>query len=148
MDNLDVIDPKELIDLAEQEAKTFVRKDLKMNQLRNFFDLVDQIRQYHERFRVLNDSEADQKEKERLKKVIKRDLVLLKPKLAFAAGRQSKMKHFKNFIDQAIDATIKADSFINAAENFITLMESLVAYHKFYQNTQSKSFQNDRSSRK
>lgn len=133
MENLDTIDPQTLIDLAESQGKHFADKRIRMNQLRNFFDLVDQIRQYQERLRVMDDSGKDRRIFENM---IRRDLVLLKPKLAFAAGRRGEMKHFKDFVDEAIDATTqaKADSFVVAVENFITLMESLIAYHKFHSN--------------
>jgi CRISPR type III-A-associated protein Csm2 len=73
-------------------------------------------------------------------------LVLLKPKLAFAAGRQHAVrKNFKPFMDAAINGVLNAPDTNpedkenkktgkqRALENYLALIESVVAYHKFYE---------------
>ncbi len=67
---------------------------------------------------------------------IERELILLKPKLAYASGRQSKVKPFYELMKKGIDATISLDpkdKFV-ALNNLISITEAIVAYHKFYEN--------------
>ena len=64
---------------------------------------------------------------------IKSELLLLKPKVAYAAGRQLKtIKPFKEFMDDVINSWMKATDKRKATTNFFNLIESMVAYHKFY----------------
>ena len=68
---------------------------------------------------------------------IKKQLVMLKPKLAYAAGRQMAVKsNFYPFMKNAIEGVEKAekeglDQKV-AMEHFFLLVESVVAYHKFH----------------
>lgn len=57
------------------------------------------------------------------------DFILLKPKLAYAVGRdtkKTKIVDFYNVISNAIDLVGSEDDF----ERFIKVFESIVAYHK------------------
>lgn len=56
---------------------------------------------------------------------------LLKPKLAYSAGRlkNTKMYDFYKVISEAIDNVTDDSSF----KNFIKMMEAVVAYQKFYE---------------
>lgn len=59
----------------------------------------------------------------------KGQFVLLKPKLAYAVGRdkgKTKIKDFYNFMDGAIDAVNTQEQF----NCFIQVFEAIVAYHK------------------
>lgn len=71
------------------------------------------------------------------------DLVLLKPKLAYAVGRAKKnnmksdklkIEVFQNVISYTIDQVINCpiEKKQNAYHNFIDLFEAIVAYHKQY----------------
>lgn len=127
---MDTIDSEDLIALAEEKAQAFKADKLKTSQLRNFYSAVLQVRQEYER------------QQGAFTNKIKTMLVLLKPKLAFAAGRQHAVrKSFKPFMDAAINGVLNApDTKIDkksgkqrALENYLALIESVVAYHKFYE---------------
>ena len=60
-------------------------------------------------------------------------MILLKPKLAYAAGRHPRqLKAFQAFMVQAIDGVVKSENKGNALTNFFDLLEAVVAYHKFH----------------
>jgi len=120
MDALDVITPEKLISLAEDKGKSF--KSIKTNQIRNFFSAVISIKNKVQMMGIYF------KENE-----VKSDLLFLKPKIAYAAGRQPKtVKPFKEFIDETIDAWMKAADKRKATKNFFILIEGIIAYHKFH----------------
>jgi CRISPR type III-A-associated protein Csm2 len=64
------------------------------------------------------------------------DFVMLKAKLAYAAGRAIKNKRhgkisdFKDELSKGIDVVNSKESF----KNFTNIVESIVAYHKVYEN--------------
>lgn len=95
------------------------------NQLRNVYSTITKIKTDYNKNKNANKDNA---------KII-RDLTLLKPKLAYIKGRDSRNKGieaFYNLVVGAIDQTIKSKNFIVSIENFFEFMEALVAYHKFY----------------
>lgn len=96
---------------------------IKTNQIRNVFAAINKIRALQRKKR----DDVDFAE-------IQRELILLKPKLAYAAGRNSNVRPFKDFLTKAIDGVIGAstDRKTTALNNFYSLIESVVAYHKFY----------------
>lgn len=114
----DLITPQEIVELAKQKGEEF--KKIKTNQLRNFFNEVVSIKN---NMLSMNDFNFS---------LIEPKLVLLRPKLAYAAGRQNIVKPFKTFMDEVIDAVLNANDKKKAIENFIILNKSIIAYHKFY----------------
>jgi CRISPR-associated protein Csm2 len=118
MKDFDLITTQEIVEIAKEKGEKF--KDIKTNQLRNFFNEVVSIKNNMLSMNEFNFS------------LIESKLILLKPKLAYAAGRQNTIKLFKTFMDEVIDAVLKAKDKKKAIENFITLNESIIAYHKFY----------------
>jgi CRISPR type III-A-associated protein Csm2 len=67
------------------------------------------------------------------------EFVMLKPKLAYAVGRAKapkktgtalKIEDFNNVIADAIDKVIKSSDKKKAFDNFISVFEAIVAYHK------------------
>ena len=120
MENLDIIKAEALIEEAKNKGKAFAEKEIKTNQIRNFFGAVVLIKNDMLSMNEFNFSMIEPK------------LVLLKPKLAYAAGRQKKVESFKTFMDDAIDAVLKANDKEKAVKNFFNLIESVVAYHKYY----------------
>lgn len=58
------------------------------------------------------------------------DLIMMKPILAYAVGRDkgTKIKYFANIISLAIDYVNNKNSF----KNFVKVFESIVAYHKYF----------------
>lgn len=62
----------------------------------------------------------------------KTDIVLLKPKLAYAVGRDkenTKIKDFYEVMSKLIDLVDNEEQF----KNFIKVFEAIVAYHKKYE---------------
>ena len=69
------------------------------------------------------------------------EFLLLRPKVAYAAKRKSDketetgMELFKNIFDRAYDAVVGVtdnDQKVIAFKNFCSIMEGLIAYHKYY----------------
>lgn len=119
MKALDLITPEELVKEANDKGRSFTA--IKTNQIRNFFSAVVSVKN---KVQMMGNKFEYSK--------IETDLFLLKPKLAYAAGRQPVVKPFKIFMDDAIDALQQSKDKKLAVENFFHLIESVVAYHKFY----------------
>lgn len=62
------------------------------------------------------------------------DLILLKPKIAYAAGKQRSVRfNFFPFVQGAVDAVGNSRDKDKAYQNFFALMESVVGYHKYFE---------------
>lgn len=140
---LDEITPQELNQLAEKYAEVFVRQDrLKTHQLRNVFSSIERMRTKHKSeaakkqpFKNSGAPESSEEREQRIYKSVENDLVLLKPKIAYAAGRQKTVRYnFFPFVKGAIDGVTNAKDKGKALTNFFALMESVVGYHKFFEN--------------
>ncbi len=133
MENLDVMTPETMVAISEKKGKEFAGNNgIKTNQIRNFYSAVNSIRV---KMQEKNKFKNDDKEKVRfveLTREIHTELILLEPKLAYAAGRQTKVKPFYDFVKELIDAYKLSINRESAIINFITIIESVVAYHKFY----------------
>ena len=102
-------DAKELNEYADALADWYVKgKDnekLTTSQIRNVLDEIQKMKDYDE-YR----------------------LQMLRPKLAYAAGRhKGKVKEFRDLMEVLIKNTNKANF-----SNFKNFVEAIVAYHKFY----------------
>ena len=136
MANIHLREPEDIVSKAEELGKKFSRQ-VKTHQLRNFYSGVTQIRQDWKQQKDPLDVSAK--------------LVMLQPKLAYAAGRQASIREFVKEITEEISttrSTVKAleqaknDAAADAAaleknqrtvlDNFFALIEGIVAYHKFY----------------
>lgn len=128
---LDIISAEELNQLAKDNAEKFVNQDrLKTHQLRNVFSSIEKMRTSYKAIIRMKKGEK----KEAAMGALKRDLILIKPKIAYAAGRQRSVRNnFFPFVEAAIDAVKRADYVLEAYKNFFALMESVVGYHKFYE---------------
>lgn len=114
------IDFKDLDIIADNAAKSFVQKDkIKTNQVRNVFGEIVKMR-----------TEYSQNKKY---EAIRRAMILLKPKLAYAAARQKSMENFKNTFNKLIELVENAEDKNNAVERFFDFTEAIVAYHKYYE---------------
>lgn len=137
--NLDLlkITPQELNDLAQRTADTIAQKDrLKTHQLRNVFSAIEKMRTLHKQ---IVKSKSEEKTKENRDK-LEMQLIMLKPKIAYAAGRQKSVRYnFFPLVEAAVNAVDKVLQSENvqkqdlAYTRFFALMESVVAYHKFYE---------------
>ena len=119
--DLTTIEPQELNRQSEKWGKKLANpySGVKTNQIRNLYSAVQHIRVRAEQPGV------DQED-------INRRLIFLKPKLAYASGRQQALRPLRNFLVPAIDSVVNSRNPRKARENFFLLMESIVAYHKFY----------------
>lgn len=126
MANLEKITPQELNNWAKEQAEIFVREDkLKTHQLRNIFSAIEKMRS---QFRKKKKFDAE----------IEMQLILLKPKIAYAAGRQRSVKdHFFPFMEKAIQGVEDSADKDLAIRNFFALIESVVGYHRFYESNKN-----------
>ncbi len=56
------------------------------------------------------------------------ELIMLKPKLAYAAARKSEVEDLKDVLTQAINQVDNAEKF----KNFVDFFEAILAYHRAY----------------
>lgn len=117
------ITPEHLVEIAETKGKEF--NGIKTNQIRNFYSSIIEMKQ-------IMQNDKDNTELVR----IHSQLILLQPKLAYAAGRQTVVKPLYEFIIKAIAGVSihknKPEQYWIALGNFFDLIEAVVAYHKFH----------------
>ncbi len=121
--NLSTSDVSSIVQKAEDMALQFTRDKLKTNQIRNFYSAISRMRAEYEQG---GENGFEQ---------VKNQLVMLKPKLAYSAGRQTAVRaNFYPFMTSAIKSVEQAPANMKAVamENFFLLVESVVAYHKFH----------------
>ena len=103
---------RDLVKHSEEFGSYLSSQKLKTNQVRKFLDAVNRIK-------------ANLTEKEDFKE-IEAEVVLLKPKLAYAAARQSAAKSLSKVMSAAIDKVHSLEDF----ERLVQFIESIIAYHK------------------
>lgn len=116
--DLGAITAADIDGIGEAQGRAFFR-NVKTSQLRAFYSAVNRIR--------VQSQQANGFSPE-----IERSLILLKPKLAYAAGRHKTLKSFQSFMVQAIDGVVNSNGKKLALTNFFDLLEAVVAYHKFH----------------
>lgn len=113
------VKPERINELARQEGEKFARR-IKTNQIRNIFSTVEKIRSDFKR----NNFKIDEQ--------IRRELIMLRPKLAYAVGRNEEVKPFQELFDEAISKVLDSQNPSEALKNFFFLSEAVVAYHKYF----------------
>lgn len=106
-------------DLVEH-TKRFGRdlnKQLETNQIRKFLDAVKRINARLSQVQDGKNVDFSQ---------VQDDVIMLKPQLAYAAGRKSKAEPLYKVMDTAIDSVYSKEDF----DRLVQLIESIVAYHK------------------
>jgi len=92
--------------VAQNKKETKEEKELTTSQIRNIFDAIQRMQKYEEN-----------------------KLQLLRPKLAYLAGRHGgRVKEFQELIESSLPLVTDDNTFIN----FKNFLEAIVAYHKFY----------------
>jgi len=120
--NLSTMDTSDIVQKAENMALQFTRDKLKTNQIRNFYSAITRMR-----------ADYEQAEEGKGYERVKNQLIMLRPKLAYAAGRQTAVRaNFYPFMTTAIQSIEQASDKTKSIENFFLLVESVVAYHKFH----------------
>ena len=117
-----------LVKHAEDFGPYLKNERLETNQIRKFLDAVNQLKArlaQDEDEKVKKASSEGEKEKLRFAK-IESDVILLKPKLAYAAARQKAAKPLSDIMSSAIDRVHTSEDF----SRLVQLIESIIAYHK------------------
>jgi CRISPR-associated protein Csm2 len=107
-------DTKALVDTAEKLGFDLKRGDLTTSQIRNIFGIVKKMEH--------RDFSSD-------------ELLLVKPKLAYAAARHNKagLTKLKDVLSDAIDVVVETDDEEIQAERFkqfVNFFEAILAYHR------------------
>jgi CRISPR-associated protein Csm2 len=103
---------RELVNHAEKFGPYLKQQRLETNQIRKFLDAINRLK-------------ADLTEKGEFS-AIETEVVLLKPKLAYAAARQRAAKPLGDVMSVAIDKVKSPEDF----ERLVQFIESIIAYHK------------------
>ena len=112
---LSALDVEKLVSLADQLGY-FLAKDirLKTSQIRKFLDAVNSIKSSG-----THETEPD----------FRSECMLLKPKLAYAAGRQKEVKPLMEVLVPCIDRVHNKEDF----NRFYRFVESIIAYHSYHE---------------
>lgn len=103
----------------------FLRKQrLETNQIRKFLDAIKRVKA--ELTRDETEHGDSEQRKQQIFAEIEPDIVLLKPKLAYAAARQRAAKPLSDVMSAAIDKVHTIEDF----ERLVQFIESIIAYHK------------------
>ncbi len=114
LSDLKKLSMERLVEIADHVGST-VAKKVKMNQIRRFLDGARKV-------------EAELKSREKFD-AVKDQIVLLRPKLAYAAGRNQDVKELAEILDTAVKSAAQTE------ENFmkfLRFMEGIIAYHRFH----------------
>lgn len=101
-------DSEKLVENAERLGKHLSRR-LSTSQIRSIFGEVKQMREYEEH-----------------------RLNLLRPKMAYTAGRHRKTVREIVDLQEVLDECIKRTSSEKEFENFKNFFEAILAYHRYY----------------
>ena len=115
---LDKASAQDINSYCDKKGQEFARS-IKTNQIRYVFSKITSIRNNYSIKREVTEK-------------IERDLILLKPLLAYAAGKKTEVKSFQQEMNKVIDAVINSTDKNLALQNFFAIVEGFVAYHKFY----------------
>ena len=121
---LDTLKPEDIDSIGKSFGETLAdkKRGIKTNQVRNVYSSILALRTEAKKSTVFTEK-------------LKRNLVLIKPKLAYATGRvsrDSKMRDLYQLIVNGIDGVNRSENKLLALNNFILIVESIVAYHKYY----------------
>lgn len=103
---------RQLVEDAEEFGPYLRKQRLETNQIRKFLDAINRLK-------------ADLAETGDFSK-IETEVILLKPKLAYAAARQRAAKPLSEVMSKAINIVHNKDDF----GRLVQLIESIIAYHK------------------
>ena len=148
-DDLISVEPEKIEEYCKKKGELFAKGEdgkfkVSTSKLRNFFAKVISLRTYYR-----NPGRDDL---DKLYNKLKREIILLKPSLAYAYGRDKDLKNFCDETTDIINKTIKSfnDEYLSkkgkekenekidislkfeSLENFFAILEGFVAYHKFY----------------
>jgi len=117
LENLDTmknLSAERLVEYAEEVGDFLANKvRLKTSQIRRFLDAVTRIKT-----KSFGNEGVD----------FERESILLRPKLAYAAGRQDQVKPLMAVLDPCMRKVKDEDGFLN----FARFVEAIIAYHRYH----------------
>jgi len=129
--------PGDIDAIAERAAKYWSdvdtngrpgRNGVKTNQIRNIYGYISVSRNMFKSMK--------RQEKGHTMEEVKNTLIFLKPRLAYAAGRDNKIKdkQIDQFFRAAINSLERCEKarLESALDSFFKLSEAIVAYHRYY----------------
>lgn len=122
--------PQDIDNISEIFGERFANNSIKTNQIRNMYSGVNALRTKLKASNKSNGNDLDED--------LMMEFVLLKPQMAYSAGRQKRNdrqiydEFYNDIIKQSINLTQNSKNQVKSLENFISIIESIVAYHKFY----------------
>lgn len=123
LEHLQAYDIRKLVEHAEKFGPFLRNRRLETNQIRKFLDAVNRLKAQLSQGEV---NEGTSKSDDDLFAEIRTDIVLLKPKLAYAAARQEAAKPLSEVMSAAINKVHNLKDF----ERLVQMIESIIAYHK------------------
>lgn len=115
---------RELVTDASNFGPYLRNQRLETNQIRKFLDAINRVKANLIEEEVTTDGERRIAQKQFSE--IEDDIVLLKPKLAYAAARQRAAEPLSKVISAAIDKVHSLEDF----NRLVQFIESTIAYHK------------------
>lgn len=116
---------RDLVKHAQEFGPYLKNQRLETNQVRKFLDAINRLKVKIAQNADQSEKDIEQKNQKVFNK-IEPEIVLLKPKLAYAAARQPAAKPLSNVMSVAIDKVHSLEDF----ERLVQLIESTIAYHK------------------
>jgi CRISPR-associated protein Csm2 len=123
---------RDLVQDAEKLGEDLKQNRLETNQVRKFLDAVKRIKanlvdEVSEEQNLPKPKPVEQvKKNQKLSEANLIDIVLLKPKLAYAAARQRSAEPLQSVLNVSIDRVHTETDF----ERLVQFVESIIAYHK------------------
>ena len=121
-----------LVEHAEAFGTFLRNRRLETNQIRKFLDAINRLKAQlaqgdteETEEEIQSEAEKERRDAELFAK-IESDIILLKPKLAYAAARQDAAEPLSNVMSAAINKTYTLKDF----ERLVQMIESIIAYHK------------------
>lgn len=119
LDHLSDYGIRDLVTHASEFGPYLKQQRLETNQIRKFLDAINRVKA---QLIEANQSEGTQP----LPSEVEDEIVLLKPKLAYAAARQKAALPLSDVMSAAIDKTKNFKDF----DRLVQFIESIIAYHK------------------
>ncbi|WRH67234.1 MAG: type III-A CRISPR-associated protein Csm2 [Planktothrix sp. GU0601_MAG3] len=116
---------RDLVKHAQEFGPHLKNQKLETNQVRKFLDAINRLKVKIAQNADQSEKDIEQKNQKVFNK-IEPEIVLLKPKLAYAAARQQAAKPLSSIMSVAIDKVHSLEDF----ERLVQLIESTIAYHK------------------
>ncbi|MBN3873711.1 type III-A CRISPR-associated protein Csm2 [Nostoc sp. JL33] len=119
---------RQLVQDAQVFGPELKRQKLETNQIRKFLDAINRLKaKFGQDDQEIEHSDMTETEKENARFAkVKDEIILLKPKLAYAAARQDAVKSLSKVMSAAIDKVYTKEDF----DRLVQLIESIIAYHK------------------